>query len=110
MTNKLKKEIEDFVGEMCEDGDLKVNSDDFYKFIKNIKKQAKLSQKQEDDERFEKMIDELLERSKGWYGHIPKGYISEQIEELKSKLNGEKETFEEHIKHCGCCDDGENKK
>ena len=24
--------------------------------------------------------------------------------------NGEKETFEEHIKHCGCCDDGENKK
>ena len=59
MTNKLKKEIEGFVGEMCEDGDLKVNSDDFYKFIKNIKKQAKLSQKQEDDERFEEFIKRL---------------------------------------------------
>ena len=29
-------------------------------------------------------------------------------EDEPKKLN--KETFEEHIEHCGCCDDGEKKK
>ena len=96
MTNKLKKEIDEFVGEMCEDGNLKVNPDDFYKFIKNIEKQAKLSQKQEDDERFEEFIKKLKKEvleNKDKETNISAigtyGFFLDRIDKLAEELKGE---------------------
>ena len=83
--------------------------------------QALSYQKQEDDERFEEFIKklkkEVLENKDketnisaiGTYGFFL-DRIDKFAEELKSKLNGEKETFEEHIKNCGCCDDRKERK
>ena len=54
--------------------------------------QAKLSQKQEDDERFEEFINENAVRT--YSGTLPNGekhrFGSFDLDELKSKLNGEK--------------------
>ena len=90
MTNKLKKEsIIEIEGINVKD--LSWKSINFYfkcskeqrDILREYLEQTKLSQKQEDDERFEKMIDEMLLRYKG------DSVIEMTLIELRDKLNGE---------------------
>ena len=96
MTNKLKKEIEE---KSPLDEKINLTYRQYQIVLDGVKEQAKLSQKQEDDERFEKFIKRLEEHrfemnimvSK----EFDKGFTSalkqfrEIINKLTKELNGE---------------------
>jgi len=84
MTNKLKKEIERLETEFPHLKKVKESPIDLLD-EQYLRLKAKLSQKQEDDERFEKWINEEISETPN-----DNDCCREYLINLKSKINGEK--------------------